>query len=195
MFLGRVIEMGKVDEEEVWAQRAECHGGRSSNPLRTFDIGQRSPEMLQRKVPQRLHEIAVQHLRFRVTPQRLAPVRMMDGRRHAHIVGTTPLGEHGKPYRRPARRIEFVEPIPDLRRFNDFVAGGPHLHFVPIAPIEAVGDHTMVAWQLSGNGIRLNRPRDARSMWFERTAIPRLNPLPRAGHVVQIAPSQSRQRK
>ena len=95
--LGGVFQVRQVQIEEVRAKSACGVDRRPGDPLGGLDVGQRPPEMLQRKMPKLIPQFAVQLARLGVAPQLLGAVRMVDGRRHADVIRAAAFAEHRKP--------------------------------------------------------------------------------------------------
>jgi hypothetical protein len=75
-----------------------------------------------------------------------------------------------------------MQQIPNLRLLDFVVPGRPHLDFVLIAPIKAVGDDAMISRQLSREHIRLHRPRDARKARHQRRSVATARQPRHVGH-------------
>ena len=149
--------------------------------------------MLQRKIPQRIAQLTVVVRRFRIAPQRLRSVRMVDRRGHAHVVRTASLAEHGKPNGRHQTRLVLAQAVPDLWRFDPLVPRRPHLDLPGFAPIEAIGHDTVLARQPTGEHIGLHRPGDTGKTRREWHVVRK--GLRQAGHGRQVLTTQTRYRE
>jgi len=112
-------------------------------------------------------ESAVELNGFRVTPQRLAAVGVVDWRGHADVVRAGAFAQHRKPDGRFEGSVVLMEQIPNLRLLDFVVPGGPHLDFVLVAPKEAVGDDAVLGGQPAGEHIGLHWPGDAGKTRYE----------------------------
>jgi hypothetical protein len=143
-FLGHVVEVVKINVREsrpIFSNRVQ---GRFDNPLSRFDIGERSPEVHQREMAERIPQFFVKLRRLGIAPEGLGSVRVVDRGRRADEIGGGPFDEQGKPGRGRQLRIVAAKCRPDLRSFDDLVPGRPHFDFAPVPPEETVGDDAVL---------------------------------------------------
>ena len=78
VLLRRVVEVRQIDIEEVGAEPLRSEDGRRDDPLGAFDVRERPPKVLQRKVPELLQQLGIQRLGLGVAPERFAAVGVVD---------------------------------------------------------------------------------------------------------------------
>src|SRR5262245_26861062 len=89
--------MRKIDVEKVRAVLAGRDDGGIDNPRGAFDVGQRSPKVLKRKVAQRVAELAIEFSGACVAPERFAAVGIVDRGGRANQIGAGPFAVKREP--------------------------------------------------------------------------------------------------
>ena len=84
----------------------------------------------------------------------------MDRRRRANQIGVAAFGMQRKPDGGFELLVVLSQNIPNLRRQNAIVPGGPHFDLLFVAPIKPIGNDAMLIGQLAGRHVRLHGARD-----------------------------------
>ena len=180
--LGGVVEVRQVDPEEVGRPSPRRNRGRSGDPGRGTDVGQRPPEMLQGEMAQLVAQLAVKLRRPRVTPQRLRAVGIMDRLGRAEIIGLRADAVHGKPHGRSQGPFHVRKQVPDLRPLDAIVGRGPHLDLLLLPPIEPIGHHAVGRRQPARGHVGLHRAGHAGEARHEVDDLARRSHLAKLRH-------------